>query len=68
MLDIHDYANIVDTVGALMVAYAALRVHHRVLNEHRIDKAVYMIMRVEQKVGVTGVILIIIGTVMDILA
>jgi len=47
--------------GTLFVAYAALRVHHRVLNEHEIDKQVLKTMRVEQIVGWSGVVMIVLG-------
>lgn len=53
-------------LGGLFVAYAALRVHHRVLNEHRIDEEVVNIMKREQVVGVIGVFLIIIGYTLEL--
>lgn len=50
-----------DTLGKLFIAYAALRVHHRVLNEHKIDKVVFKTMRREQFFGWMGAALVIIG-------
>lgn len=54
-----------DVVGKLFIAYAALRVHHRVLHEHRIDKAVFSTMKREQTFGILGVIFIIVGYLME---
>jgi len=48
-------------MGTVFVAYAALRVHHRVLNEHKIDKKVLQTMHLEQVIGWTGIGMIIIG-------
>ena len=50
-----------DVIGKVLVAFTAIMVHHRVLNEHRIDKSVFNIMRSEQRVAILGVILILIG-------
>ncbi len=50
--------SIADYVGTVMVAYAALSVHHRILHEHKIDNMVYRIMRKEQVTGLIGVVLI----------
>lgn len=51
------------TAGSLCVAYAALRVHHRVLAEHAIDDKVLRSMHFEQFIGWTGVLFLIIGYV-----
>ena len=40
-------------------ARSALRVHHRVLYEHKIDKKVFRTMRVEQKFGMLGISLVV---------
>jgi hypothetical protein len=47
--------------GTLSIAFAALKVHHRVLNEHSIDQKVIKEMRLEQIAGIFGVILLITG-------
>jgi len=44
-----------------MIAYAALRVHHRVYTEKSIDKKVVNEMRAEQIVGIAGALLLILG-------
>ena len=56
------------TTGAGFVAFAALRVHHRVLNEHKIDVIAAKMMRREQVVGVIGIALIIGGHLMETFA
>ncbi|PIR82375.1 hypothetical protein COU20_02530 [Candidatus Kaiserbacteria bacterium CG10_big_fil_rev_8_21_14_0_10_59_10] len=56
-----------EAVGTLLVAWAALRVHHRVLNEHDISKKVIRIMRIEQRLGILGMIFVSIGYVLLIL-
>jgi len=55
-----------DTVGTLLIAWAALSVHHKVLNDHRIDRAVYRKMRTEQLLGVFGIIFIITGYILNL--
>ncbi|MCR4278940.1 MAG: hypothetical protein NUV81_03510 [bacterium] len=54
------------TVGELMVAFAALRVHHRVLHERKIDRAVFHTMRIEQIIGVLGAICIFLAFIVEI--
>ena len=56
-----------EAVGTLLIAWAALRVHHRVLNEHDISKKVVRIMRIEQWLGILGMVFVFIGYVLDIL-
>jgi hypothetical protein len=55
-----------NTMGTLLIAWAALSVHHKVLNDHKISKNVYLRMRVEQFLGVTGMIFIVIGYILNI--
>lgn len=54
-------ANIFDTLGTLFIAFAALRVHHRVLHEHAIDAQVEKSMKFEQAFGIVGVFFVIIS-------
>ncbi len=55
------------TSGELLIAFTVLRVHHRVLHDHKIDKKVFEDMRLEQFIGIVGVIMIITGASMQIL-
>jgi hypothetical protein len=52
--------------GGLMVAYAALRVHHRFLNEHKVDENVFSAMKREQKLAVGGAVLLVVGYILTI--
>jgi len=56
-----------DAVGTLLIAWAALRVHHRVLNEHKISPGVFKSMRIEQHLGILGMIFVFIGYVLNVL-
>lgn len=55
-----------DTVGTLLIAWAAMSVHHKVLNDHKIDRAVYRKMRAEQLLGFFGIVFIIIGYILNL--
>ena len=50
-----------DLFGTLLIAYAALSVHHRFRHEHKVDNEVFKAMRTEIKLGLLGVVLIVIG-------
>jgi len=50
-----------DVMGKLMIAYTAIKVHHRVWQEHKIDEEVFKEMHKERKLGLLGFSLIIIG-------
>ncbi|MDP3900036.1 MAG: hypothetical protein Q8Q23_03070 [bacterium] len=50
-----------EVIGTVMIAFAALRVHHRFLNEHKVDNIVLREMRRERIVGITGVFFLLIG-------
>jgi len=50
-----------DLIGKLLVSFTAIAVHHRFLNEHKIDRRVFASMKLEQKIGIIGIILIIAG-------
>ena len=59
---------ILKDTGTIMVAYMALRVHHRVRQEHNISKKVAAIMGLEQKLGVLGIVLIVLGFILQVIA
>ncbi|MDP3955677.1 MAG: hypothetical protein Q8Q18_00315 [bacterium] len=63
----NDVAVLLDMFGTLLIAYAALTVHHRVLHEHRIDEKVFRSMKSEQRLGILGVALVIFSAVISIL-
>ena len=55
-----------DVVGKLLVAYTALKVHNRFREEHRVDEAVFTEMRKESRLGLIGIILIVIGYLLQL--
>jgi hypothetical protein len=57
---------IIETLGTILIAFAALRVHHRVLHEHDIDDHVFQAMKFEQFIGVLGVFLVIGSFIIEI--
>jgi len=65
---LHQLGSTLRTVGEIFVAFAALRVHHRVLNEHVIDEVATKIMKKEQVLGVLGIALIIGGHILETVA
>ncbi|OHA16674.1 MAG: hypothetical protein A3G52_03060 [Candidatus Taylorbacteria bacterium RIFCSPLOWO2_12_FULL_43_20] len=56
-----------EAIGTLLIAWAALRVHHRVLNEHKISSRVFRVMRIEQRLGVVGMPLVFLGYILNVL-
>ena len=52
---------ILDTGGKVLIAFTAIMVHHRFRKEHKIDEKVFLETKHEQVIGVIGIILIIIG-------
>lgn len=66
-MDIVVIAKTIDVIGKLLIAYAAIRVHHRFWKEHKVDEKVFAVMRIEQKLGILGVILIISAYALEVL-
>ena len=56
-----------DLIGTLMIAYAALSVHHRFRHEHKVDEEVFKAMSWEIKLGFIGIALIITGFVIKLI-
>jgi hypothetical protein len=55
-----------DVVGKILVAYTAIMVHYRFWKEHKIDEVVFATMKRERLIGILGVVLIIIGYLLQI--
>jgi len=66
-MELADYILVLDFFGSVLIAYAALRVHHRFLNEHQVDEAVFSIMKREQKVGLVGILFITTSFLLEII-
>jgi uncharacterized membrane protein len=60
------FARTFEVIGTLLIAYAALRVHHRFLSEHKVDEKVFRTMKREQRLGVLGAVFIIAGYVLQV--
>lgn len=56
----------IHTMGEILVGYTAIMVHHRVWKEHKIDEVVFEEMRKERFMGIIGLLLIIIGFLIQI--
>ncbi len=65
---IHFLPAALDAIGTIMIAWAALKVHHRMLHEHKIDKFVFQSMKLEQRLGITGVFLVAISFIANVLS
>jgi len=50
-----------DSLGSILIAYTAIKVHYRFRKEHKIDENVFSVMKREHVIGVLGIILIVLG-------
>lgn len=57
-----------DVFGTILIAFTALRVHHHVIKEHKIDAQVFREMRQEQVIGFTGIIFLLIGYIIQLIS
>ena len=55
-----------DVLGKVMVAFTAIMVHYRFRKEHKIDEKVFRSMRREQLLGIIGILLIILGFLLQV--
>lgn len=55
------------TIGKVMLALAVLHMHHTLVREHRVDKFVILSYKQERIVTFVGVLLIVIGYVLEII-
>ncbi|MBI2430592.1 MAG: hypothetical protein HYV39_01090 [Candidatus Levybacteria bacterium] len=54
-------------IGEVMIGLTAIMVHRRVWKEHKINPVVYKEMQREQTIGIIGIILLIIGYLLQII-
>ncbi|MBI2989887.1 MAG: hypothetical protein HYY51_01720 [Candidatus Magasanikbacteria bacterium] len=66
-MNIHLAVSFLQTLGTLLIAVAALKVHHRVLREEKIDRHTFVAMRWEQFFGYVGMVCIVLAFVLDFL-
>ena len=57
-----------DLIGKLLIGFTAIRVNHRVLHEHKIDEAVFKSMKKEQRFGILGIVFLVAGFIIQLLA
>ena len=55
-----------DVIGKILIALAAISVHHRFLNEHKIDTKVFRSMKREQKLAFLGIAMILISYFLEL--
>lgn len=53
------------TLGELCIAVTVLNVHRRVVRRHRIDDRVLREMRLEIRIGIIGIVLIVAGFIFE---
>lgn len=53
--------DLIEILGKLLVAWAAIMVHHRFKHEHKVDDAVFKVMQWETRLGGLGIAMIIVG-------
>jgi hypothetical protein len=56
-----------ELVGALMIAYAAMRVNFRFRHEHKVDERVFAEMTREHRVALLGIALLVLGYCLHLL-
>ncbi len=56
-----------DTLGKILLGLTVLSVHKHVIKEHKIDADVLLSMKREQFLGSLGILLIIVGYVLQLL-
>lgn len=55
-----------DLIGKILVSYTAIAVHNRFWQEHKVDERVFEEMRRERKIGLLGVICMILGFLLQL--
>ena len=61
-------ADTMDVIGKVLVSYAVIKVHHRMLKEHQMDDAVYNEIKAEQTLGFVSIGLMVGAYVLKMLA
>lgn len=58
----------IDTLGKVLLGITVLMVHRHVLKEHKIDADVLRAMKREQALGASGILLIVMGYILQLLS
>ncbi len=59
---------VLDTIGKVLIGLAVLTVHHRISKERGIDKDVLRVMRKEFALTTSGIFLIILGAILQLIS
>jgi len=54
------------TLGEILIAITVLSVHGRVAKEHKIDSKVFLEIKKEKTIGVVGILLLILGFILQL--
>lgn len=57
----------IGTIGKVLLGITVILVHGRITREHKIDRAVLKEMRKEKWYGVAGIILMVLGYILEML-
>lgn len=66
--NIRFWALTTEFLGKFMIILSALRVHHKVKKEHKIDKKVLKALNRERDLAIIGIVLLIIGYFLHLIA
>jgi len=58
---------VVAMTGKVLLGYTVIAVHSRVMREHSIDEQVIRTIRKERQIALWGIVLIIVGTGLEVL-
>ncbi|MBI4127465.1 MAG: hypothetical protein HY459_00190 [Parcubacteria group bacterium] len=67
-MDLAFWGITLQTIGGIMIAYTALMVHRRVWKDHKVDEAVFKTMGGEQRIGILGILFLVTGYILHLLA
>jgi hypothetical protein len=56
---------LLETIGTLLIAYAALKVSYRFRKEHKVDEKVFLEMKHEHYMGIAGMAFVTIGFILQ---
>ena len=56
----------IKTIGEVIIGISIIRVHNKIMQEHKLDRKVYRSIRNEKFWGLIGVILIIAGYLLEV--
>lgn len=66
MIDLNIISKLIELIGELLIAFAVVRVHSHLKNEHRLDEDVYVVIRKERTLVGFASILLILGFILQL--